>query len=190
MNRSPIAAEAVRDAIATLRSAVGNAAHGLPEEVFLLVSSLTPMINVDLLIRDGMGRNLLTWRHDAFYGPGWHIPGGIIRFKEKTSSRIAAVAAAELGANVRFDTTPLCINEITNPSRDIRGHFISLLYACTLTSAPDEARRCRDTPPEHGQWAWHAGAPEALIKVHEIYRPFLDTSPCASRLEQVPTQGS
>ena len=63
MNRSPIAAEAVRDAIATLRSAVGNAAHGLPEEVFLLVSSLTPMINVDLLIRDRRSNQVLYETH-------------------------------------------------------------------------------------------------------------------------------
>ncbi len=190
MNRTPIPAEAVHDAIATLKAAADSVLHGLPEEIFLMVSSLTPMINVDLLIRDEAGRNLLTWRHDAFYGPGWHIPGGIIRFKERASSRIGAVAATELGASVRFEPTPLCINEMFNPSRDVRGHFISLLYACTLTSAPDENRRSNDAHPQHGQWAWHVGAPEALIKVHEIYRPFLDASPGASRLGQVPTQGS
>ena len=55
-----------------------NPECGLSDEVFLSLTRLTPMINVDLLIRDGAGRVLLTWREDQFYPAGWHIPGGII----------------------------------------------------------------------------------------------------------------
>lgn len=161
----------VRSALATLAEALGPARHGLPEEVFLYVSSLTPMINVDLLIRDEAGRVLLTWRDDAFYGPGWHVPGGIIRFKEKAAERIAAVAAGELGATVNFDPTPMALHEIMNPERDVRGHFISLLHACRLTSALDETRRFDPAAPRAGDWAWHARCPDNIIRVHEIYRP-------------------
>ena len=71
--------DALREAIATLRAALGPAPrNGLPEDLFLFVSSLTPLVNVDLLIRDDAGRMLLGWRHDAFYGPGWHVPGSFI----------------------------------------------------------------------------------------------------------------
>ena len=52
---------------------------------------LTPLVNVDLLIKDS-GRTLLTWRDDEFYGPGWHIPGGILGFKERALDRLAKVA--------------------------------------------------------------------------------------------------
>ena len=39
---------------------------GLPEALFLLVSRLTPLVNVDLLVQDeGLG-TLLTWRADQF----------------------------------------------------------------------------------------------------------------------------
>lgn len=171
---SPVSAAAIAQAISTLREAVGSARNGLPEEVFLFVSSLTPMINVDLLIRDDTGRTLLTWRHDCFYGPGWHIPGGIIRFKESSAERIAAVAAKELGAQVSFDPRPLCQHEMVNHSRDIRGHFISLLHACRLIAPLDEARRFDTAAPRDGDWAWHQGCPENLIYVHEIYRPYID----------------
>ena len=59
-----------------------NPTKGLSEETFLLISQLTPMVNVELLIQDKNKGTLLTWRHDKFYGPAWHLPGGIIRFKE------------------------------------------------------------------------------------------------------------
>lgn len=38
--------------IAPLEAAIGDPCQGLPEEVFLFVSRVTPMINVDLLIQD------------------------------------------------------------------------------------------------------------------------------------------
>lgn len=58
-----------------VREQIPNAKQGLPQEVFYFVSELTPLINVDLLIKDKSGRTLLTWRDDKFYGPAWHIPG-------------------------------------------------------------------------------------------------------------------
>ena len=45
-------------------AAIDNAETGLPDEVFSFVSSLTPMVNVDLLVvRDG--KVLLAWRDDG-----------------------------------------------------------------------------------------------------------------------------
>jgi hypothetical protein len=43
------------------------------------------MINVGLLLKDPTCGTLLTWREDDFR-TGWHIPGGIIRLYELTSS--------------------------------------------------------------------------------------------------------
>ncbi|WP_374489715.1 NUDIX domain-containing protein [Zoogloea sp.] len=171
---SPVTPDALEAAIATLQAAVGSAQAGLPEPVFQLVSSLTPLINVDLLIHDEHGRCLLTWRHDAFYGPGWHIPGGIIRFKEAAAQRIAAVADLELGCCVTFAPLPIALHEITNPNRDVRGHFISLLYSCRLASPPDPGRAFDPASPRAGDWAWHTGSPDNLIHQQHIYRPYID----------------
>lgn len=54
----------------------------LSEEVFLFISRVTPLVIVDLLIQDSVRRTLLTWRSDQFYGLGWHVPSGIIRYKK------------------------------------------------------------------------------------------------------------
>lgn len=155
--------------------AVGNARQGVTKPVFLFVSQLTPMVNVDLLIKNEMGQTLLIWRHDEFYGPGWHVPGGVIRFKELAETRIHKVAEAELGAAVVAGNNPLCIHEIMAPHRDIRGHFISMLYRCTLRVQPDPAKKSRNAPPyQNGQWQWHTHCPDNIIHQHEIYRDYIN----------------
>jgi colanic acid biosynthesis protein WcaH len=159
-------------AIAPLEAALGDPHAGLPEEVFLFVSRITPLINVDLLIQDDSGRTLLTWRDDEFFGQGWHIPGGIIRYKETAAQRIRACALQELGADVSFDATPLLVLETIRSHRS-RGHFISLLYRCRFRTPPDENLRAGDSPvPSAGTWRWHQGAPPDLLGVHAPYAQF------------------
>ncbi len=153
-----------------LDAAVPDSRSGLPQELFYLISRLTPLVNVDLLIRDDYGRALLTWRADEFYGPGWHVPGGIIRFKESFATRIAAVASAELGAEVYAEPTPLMVSEIMAPRRAVRGHFISLLYRCALKTPLSMALKFIDDMPKNGMWRWFERCPNNLIPAHEIYR--------------------
>jgi ADP-ribose pyrophosphatase YjhB (NUDIX family) len=162
--------------VSKLSALTVDAASGLPEDLFLYVSSITSFVNVDLLIIDEQGRTLLTWRNDSYNEPGWHIPGGIIRFKETFMSRIHAVASIELGAAVKADEQPLAINQVIHPSRSIRGHFISLLFRCQLISAPDEKRQFTSGSPLPGQWHWHEAPPDNLLSVQNMYRPFFGTN--------------
>ena len=85
---------------------------GLPEDIFYFVGRLTPYVNVDLIIRCPINGVLLTWRNDKFSGKGWHIPGGIIRFKEKIKERIKKVGKNELGIKIYKFKGPIEINEI------------------------------------------------------------------------------
>lgn len=158
----------------TALTQIPDAKSGLPQEAFFFVSQLTPLINVDLLIKNKAGQTLLTWRADAFYGPAWHIPGGIIRFKEKIEDRIQKVAQSELGCTVQFSTDPIKVLGLVNPTRDVRGHFISLLYLCELASEPDVNNKYKGGPPKPGEWAWHSGTPENFLKVQEPFRKYID----------------
>jgi ADP-ribose pyrophosphatase YjhB (NUDIX family) len=162
----------MRSAIATLESAIGNPQEGLPSEVFLFVSRLTPLANVDLLIKDDRGRTLLTWRQDEFFGAGWHVPGGIIRFKETFADRIRACARQELGAAVSSEAAPIKVIEGI-AAQSTRGHAISLLFRCRLLGPPDQARRAESEHPSPGQWRWHQGAPPNLIPAQRQYVEFL-----------------
>ena len=150
---------------------------GLPQDLFYFVSSLTPLVNVDLLIKNNRGQTLLTWRADRFHGPAWHIPGGIIRFKEGLGDRIKKVAHAELGCGVRFSKAPVDVRSLVNTERDVRGHFISLLYLCELQGEPNPSMKASAADPRAGDWAWHDTAPHNLIKVHEVFRQFIDDIP-------------
>jgi len=153
---------------------VPDAKKGIPQEVFYFISQLTPLINVDLLIKDKAGKTLLTWRDDKFHGPAWHIPGGIIRFKEDIESRIQKVAETELGCTVRFKPEPIFVRNMINTERDVRGHFVSLLYICELTSLPKSDLKFNQGEPSQGQWCWHKNAPENLLRVHEPFRKYIN----------------
>lgn len=128
-----------------------NPVEGLGDTLFDTVSCLTPMVNVDLLIYNTEGKMLVSWREDAVCGKGWHIPGGIIRFKEHMKDRIEKTALEELGCIVDFDPVPLEINEIIL-DQTIRGHFISLLYQCYL---PDNVEIKTDALKKYTAGALH-----------------------------------
>jgi ADP-ribose pyrophosphatase YjhB (NUDIX family) len=146
---------------------------GLPEEVFLFLSRTTPLVNVDLLIQNESAHTLLTWRQDRFFGPGWHVPGGVIRYKEPAGRRIGQVARHELGAVVAFDPVPILVHENIRPDRRDRAHAVSLLYRCRLTSNPDPRLRWTNESPAPGQWAWHERCPDNLILEQSAYASFI-----------------
>ena len=159
----------IAEAIGFLEKQVPNPTSGLPDELFYFISKLTPLVNVDLLIKDEKGRTLLAWRDDQFCGQGWHLPGGIVRFKETLEKRLKEVAAKEIGvAEINYDKTPLVITEMIHPEQAVRSHFISLLYKCCL---PADYRPNNKTlkPGESGYLQWHDRCPDNLIKYHERY---------------------
>lgn len=143
---------------------------GLPEDVFEAVSSLTPMVNVDLLFRDEAGRVLLIWREDAVCGNGWHIPGGIIRYKETREERLNKTAQAELGTSISYDSVPVAVNEIIVPQK-VRGHFISFLYRCYLPEDYPEIPSVQEGRKyQPGEMCWHQICPKQWVKgQQEVY---------------------
>ena len=157
-----------------IKESIPNPQDGLPEELFYFASSITAMANVDLLIKNKNKQTLLIWRDDKYYGPGWHIPGGIIRFKETFSSRIHKVAESELGMSITHNKDPITIKELFAENRDIRGHFITFLYECRPEREPDIKRKYNEGEPQNGQWSWHDKAPINIIKQHAPYESLIN----------------
>jgi len=159
-----------KEAIDFLNKQIKDPKKGLPKEIFLFISRLTPLPNVELIINDKKGRILLSWRDDI-HGTGWHVPGGIIRFKEKIEHRIEKVAEIEIGTRVMFDSEPLAVREMIC-EHDIRGHFIAFLYKCYLPEdfVIDNKGRKENEP---GFLKWHDSCPKNLIKCQEHYKEFM-----------------
>lgn len=156
-------------ALATALEAIPDPSKGLPDEVFHFIRKVTPLINVDLLVRNEQGEHLLSWREDE-YGRGWHIPGGIIRFNEPVVERIAAVAKLELSSSVEHSKNPIDLKQFFSS----RGHFISLLYLCKLqTPVAEPSMWHRSGQPQHGQLRWCQGVPAGLYWVHEVFADWL-----------------
>ncbi len=161
----------IHEAIEFLDKQIPNASAGLHEEVFRFISRMTPMVNVDLLIKDENGRTLLSWRDDEFSGAGWHVPGGIVRFKEKLENRVLKVAEKEICTAIEFDSVPLAINQVIC-KHNTRGHFISILYKCSL-SGKFVPKNVGLKKTDEGYLMWHNTCPANLIKVHEMYRKYI-----------------
>ena len=162
------------DIIKQLESKIINASDGLPDEIFYFVSKITPLVNVDLLIQNDNEETLLAWREDPIAGNGWHIPGGIIRFKETFASRIEKVAVIEIGEhNIEYVKEPLSINQIIRKTGNTRGHFISMLFKCKLSENYKLDNKSLNHN-EAGYLKWHNSCPKNLLPLqYEIYGQYL-----------------
>ena len=149
---------------------------GLGEELFLFVSSLVPIVNVDLLVYNSKGQFLLTKRNDPHCGIGWHVPGGCIRFKETLDTRIRKVAKSELGlVDFTYEKDPIKVFEIFSTeerhidNQDERAHFITIVYKCY---APDgfESFNGGKTESDVGYAKWFDTLPNDFLAIQECYK--------------------
>lgn len=152
---------------------------GIGKDLFLLVSSLVPIVNVDLLVYNNKGQFLLTWRDDPHSGRGWHVPGGCIRFRETYEERIKKVAQKELGIpEIKYDKEPVKIFEIiSHEHRDIenqneRAHFITLVYKC-YAPEPFSIDNQKAKEGEIGYMAWFDHLPDNLLSIQSCYREII-----------------
>ena len=144
--------------------------EGLPQHLFDYVSSIVPMINIDILLITKRKKSFpLIWRDDGMYGPGWHIPGGIIRFKEEAKERIEKTIEKEIGITSGFEYDLVEINEIMNHSRDKRGHFISLLYKSYIDDDCGDNVNNEMIGDRDKSVRWFTKIPDNMIMQHKRY---------------------
>ena len=157
-----------------------SARTGLGTNLFHFVSSLIPIVNVDLVVFNSKGQILLAMRNDPHCGKGWHIPGGCVRFKETIDSRIKKVAQNELNlTDFTYDKEPMKVFEImwdkdqrSLENDDERAHFITLAYKC---NAPDSyiIDNQGKTETDVGFLRWFDKLPDDLLKIQNCYREIL-----------------
>lgn len=165
----------LEDLLDEVRKRIDDPNKGLPEDVFIFLSQISPLPNVDLLTRDGKGRILLAWRNDPWWGSGWHVPGGIIRLQETVEERINRTAESELGTLVEFDSKPVEVHQIINKNLKSRSHHITLVYECRVS---DDYQIDNGSLGKHetGYLAWHDYYPYEMLKCHEFYRKYFKDS--------------
>ena len=146
-----------------------DAKEGLGKPLFEAISGMVPNVNVDLLCYDKKNRFALVYREDKFYGPGWHIPGGVLRFKENLESRLVLTAKNELNIDKLEYISRVNVAEIFATDRDIRGHFISFLYKAKSNDLIRIDDYNANTKYIDGSVAMFYSPPRDVIKQHRQF---------------------
>ncbi len=151
--------------------------RGLPQELFWIISALTPIPNVDLFILDNNNRLLLSWRDDSFYGKGWHLVGGCIRMHETMHTRIIKTAEIELGTgDIQVCDSPIMVKDAIvqldesdfSIQNMIRTHNVSVLYKCRLDdNFSVEDANAGKSEYDAGYLKWFDHIPDDLLPAFE-----------------------
>ena len=168
----------VQEAIRQLRSLELDPQNGLPQEIFLLVSSLVPLVNADLLVVNEKNQLLLSRRNDGYFEKSWHIPGGCMRMYESFSQCIHTTALRELGCDVTFTEQPIAVrNIVRGPNLKLehpneRGHNVAVLFRCSLPAGYviDNGEK---GPDDDGFLRWFDALPPDFLKIQMAYADVL-----------------
>ena len=147
---------------------------GLGKTLFEALSELTPIVNIELIVSDTNARVALVYRDDEFYGPGWHLPGGVLRFKENLVERVHRTASKEVGCKNLTDLVFLNHFEVFAANRDTRGHFISFLFSAVDMKLVELENFESNKNYKHGDAAMFSNFPENIIPQHSKYGKYLE----------------
>ncbi|MBY6210503.1 GDP-mannose mannosyl hydrolase [Microbulbifer agarilyticus] len=153
----------------------------LPLDTFETVVSSTPLVSIDLLVRNARGEVLLGERLNRPAQGYWFVPGGRIVKDESMARAFARLTKEELGISV-----PLAQAEFLGPfehfyrdsffgaesEKAVSTHYVVLGYTLTLdleiSELPDQ---------QHGRYRWWGE--EQLLSdpaVHKHSKWYLDAS--------------
>jgi len=157
-----------------LRREAGAAAPGwLPREQFLEVVARTPLVSMDLVLRDPRGRILLGRRRNEPAKDFWFAPGGRILKDESLEEAFRRLCEAELGQPRAYAEARSLGQFSHRYATNVYGvegvgtHYVVL--AVELDAAADFIPAPQ---AQHAEYRWFAREEAAGPEVHEYVRPY------------------
>jgi len=138
----------------------------LDDERFLNVIDATPLVSVDLVVRNERGQVLLGKRINKPAQGFWFVPGGRIRKNEPVTEAIRRISSSELGTSIE-EVELLGVFDHIYPGNfldreGINTHYVSLGYGCRLSDLADLT-----VDSQHTELRWW-GVP-ALLNSDEVH---------------------
>ena len=146
----------------------------LSDDTFRTVVANTPLVSIDLLVRQG-GRFLVGLRENRPAQGEWFVPGGRIQKDESLADAFARVVRDELGLALPFASARfVAVNEHHYPD-SIFGEAVSTHYLClSYLVAMAETQELR-ADAQHAALAWRTPAQlQAESTVHPLTVKHLD----------------
>ncbi|USU16956.1 GDP-mannose mannosyl hydrolase [Paraburkholderia fungorum] len=141
----------------------------LTEIDFLDVVRLTPLVAIDLIVRDAEARVLIGHRRNRPARDTWFVPGGRIHKDETLDAAFARIADAELGIARLARSTARFEGVFEHHYEDnfaaepgVSTHYIVLAYAVQLTSSVPVGRL-----DQHSEYLWLS--PAALLARPDVH---------------------
>ena len=89
-----------------------------------------PVLTVDVLIRRDDGYVFIKRKNEPYRGR-WAIPGGLVEYGETVEQAAIREAKEETGLEVKLIRL---VGVYSDPTRDPRGHYISIVYLAEAVS--------------------------------------------------------
>lgn len=126
----------------------------LDREDFRTVVRLSPLVSIDLVVRDGTGRVLLGWRNNRPAQHCWFVPGGRVCKDETLDAAFRRISLGELGHGFeRADAGWLGVFE-----HFYEDHFAGTGFGTHYVVLAHELAvgdRLPDLPAaQHARWRW------------------------------------
>jgi colanic acid biosynthesis protein WcaH len=129
--------------------------HDLTDEQLSYVVRHTPLVSIDLIIRDPEGRVLVALRRNEPAKNHYFVPGGRIRKNETIDAAFRRILQAETGLKFGFEQARLLgVFQHIYPTnrfedKDYGTHYVVLAYEMSLRERP---RVTLDD--QHDSWKW------------------------------------
>lgn len=137
-------------------------------EAFLGVIDAAPLVSIDIILKDNLGRVLLGVRNNRPAQGYWFVPGGRIRKNESLKSAMSRISKAELGFEIEWAETRLlgAYDHIYDDNfkgvPTINTHYVALGYEVRQKK---EQSVCFDSQHAEVRW-WYLSDLLASDDVH------------------------
>lgn len=140
----------------------------LPADTFRTVVASTPLVAIDLLVRDREGRYLVGERRNPPARGSWFVPGGRIRKNERLAEALRRLCEEELGSGTRL-AEPVFRGAYEHfydvnfaGEQGASTHYVVLAWEMALEHATAELPQA-----QHGAYRWLT--PAALLADPDVH---------------------